>query len=101
MDLRSIRLRTKSVERGGSTMPVIRRMRSRGLVVAATTMLGCLIAAPVSATYPGSTEGWIASGITVDGNADIYAALPSGNGLHRLTDDPGFDACPAYSADGK
>ena len=36
-----------------------------------------------------------------DGNNDIYAALPNGQNLRRLTTDPGFDACPAYSADGK
>jgi Tol biopolymer transport system component len=27
--------------------------------------------------------------------------MPDGQALHQLTDDPAFDACPAYSADGK
>jgi len=27
--------------------------------------------------------------------------LPNGEAVHRLTDDLPFDACPAYSADGK
>jgi Tol biopolymer transport system component len=53
------------------------------------------------ATYPGNTNGRLAFGITVDGNTDVYSVLPSGHALRRLTDDPGFDACPAYSADGE
>lgn len=53
------------------------------------------------ATYPGSNDGRIAFGSDVAGNTDIYSVLPSGRALHRLTDDPLFDACPAYSADGK
>jgi Tol biopolymer transport system component len=36
-----------------------------------------------------------------DGNVDIFTALPNGKGLRRLTTDASFDACPAYSADGK
>lgn len=65
--------------------------------------LGLLAALPMtaSATYPGSVDGRIATGITVDGNADIYTFLPNGQALHRLTTDPLFDACPAWSADGK
>jgi Tol biopolymer transport system component len=35
------------------------------------------------------------------GNVDVYTALPNGNDLRRLTDDPSFDACVAYSPDGK
>ncbi len=46
------------------------------------------------------TNGRLAFGTTVDGNTDVYSVLPNGEALHRLTDDPGFDACPAYSADG-
>lgn len=52
------------------------------------------------ASYPGETNGRLAFGTTVDGNTDVYSVLPNGEALHRLTDDPGFDACPAYSADG-
>jgi Tol biopolymer transport system component len=65
--------------------------------------LVALIAAATSAhaTYPGNNNGRLAFGITVDGNTDVYSVLPNGEALHRLTDDPGFDACPAYSADGK
>lgn len=64
-----------------------------------------LIAAATSAhaTYPGNNNGRLAFGITVDGNAnpDVYAVLPNGRALRQLTDDPGFDACAAYSADGE
>jgi Tol biopolymer transport system component len=56
---------------------------------------------PAHATYPGATNGRLAFGITVDGNTDVYSVLPNGEALHRLTDDPAFDACPAYSADGR
>jgi Tol biopolymer transport system component len=53
------------------------------------------------ATYPGNTNGRLAFAITADGNTDVYSVLPNGQALRRLTDHPGFDACPAYSADGK
>ncbi len=36
-----------------------------------------------------------------NGNVDIYTALPNGTELTQLTTDPGFDACPAWSPDGK
>ena len=56
---------------------------------------------PAAATYPGDV-GRLAFAMTgPDGNNDIYTALPNGKNLRRLTTDPGFDACPAYSADGK
>jgi TolB protein len=54
------------------------------------------------ATYPGATNGRLAFGVISDGgNSDIYSVRPNGGALRRLTDDPGFDACPAYSADGR
>ena len=54
------------------------------------------------ATYPGN-NGRLAFGMIVPGSAqpDVYSVLPNGNGLKQLTDDPAFDACPAYSADGR
>jgi Tol biopolymer transport system component len=53
------------------------------------------------ATYGGATNGRIAFGMIVGGNVDVYTALPNGQDLRRLTTDPGFDACAAYSADGQ
>src|SRR6266511_1147357 len=60
-------------------------------------------AGPARATYPGATNGRLAFGIAVDGvaNPDVYSVLPNGHALRRLTDDPGFDGCAAYSADGE
>jgi Tol biopolymer transport system component len=79
-------------------------MRGRPTFVAfaATLALATLVGAATTAhaTYPGNTNGRLAFGITVDGNTDVYSVRPNGNALRRLTDDPGFDACPAYSADG-
>jgi Tol biopolymer transport system component len=53
------------------------------------------------ATYPGATNGRLAFGIRVNGNVDVYSVRPGGQDLRRLTTDPGFDACAAYSADGQ
>jgi TolB protein len=52
------------------------------------------------ATYRGETNGRLAFGININGNTDVYAVQPNGQDLQRLTTDPGFDACAAYSADG-
>jgi len=71
--------------------------------VAAVSVLAALAALNGSAraTYPGATNGRLAFGININGNTDVYTALPDGQGLRRLTTDPGFDACAAYSADGR
>jgi TolB protein len=74
-------------------------------VVAALAALVALAGAsqPARATYPGSNAGRIAFGVNQGDNAnfDIYSVLPHGEALHQLTDSTAFDACPAYSADGK
>lgn len=71
--------------------------------VAAVCALATLAALSGSAraTYAGATNGRIAFGMNVNGNTDVYTALPGGQDLRRLTTDPGFDACAAYSADGQ
>ena len=56
---------------------------------------------PARATYPGSVQGRLGIASNINGNFDIYTVLPSGEALMRLTTDPLFDACPAWSADGK
>ena len=66
-----------------------------GLVVMAA------VVGSARATYPGATNGRLAFGIRVNGNTDVYSVRPDGQGLRRLTTDPGFDACAAYSADGR
>lgn len=71
--------------------------------VAAACALVALAALTGSAraTYPGATNGRIAFGININGNTDVYTARPDGQDLRRLTTDTGFDACAAYSADGR
>jgi Tol biopolymer transport system component len=83
-------------------MMKLARLLVTRLMTAGTVALLALIATASSAyaTYPGKVNGRLAFAITLDGNTDIYSVLPNGEALHRLTDDPGFDACPAYSADG-
>jgi Tol biopolymer transport system component len=71
------------------------------ILAAAITIAGVLQAGTASATYPGSTNGRIAYGLNVNGNVDIYSALPDGKAVQRLTNDPSFESCPAYSPDGK
>src|SRR5215471_1500736 len=75
----------------------------RALVIAAVAVAGVLAALSGSAraTYGGATNGRIAFGMNVNGNTDVYSARPDGQDLRRLTTDPGFDACAAYSADGQ
>ena len=67
------------------------------------TVMAALVVASESAraTYPGATNGRVAFGLSVNGNVDVYSMLPNGNDLRRLTDDPSFESCSAYSPDGK
>src|SRR5207248_6357102 len=53
------------------------------------------------ATYPGTNNGRIAFAMRINGNVDVYSALPNGNDLQRLTSASSFDACAAYSPSGK
>ena len=71
--------------------------------LAAVLALAALAAVEGSAraTYSGATNGRIAFGVNLNGNTDVYTARPDGQDLRRLTTDPGFDACAAYSADGR
>jgi Tol biopolymer transport system component len=74
------------------------------ITTAGALAFAALIAAagPARATYPGA-NGRIAFGVTAPGAAqpDVYSLLPGGEAVHQLTDDPAFDACAAYSADGR
>lgn len=83
----------------------MQRINAKLAVVGAIAALAVLAGATQSAhaTYPGSNNGRIAFGVNSGDNVnfDIYSVLPNGEGIHQLTDAPAFDACPAYSADGK
>ena len=69
--------------------------------VLATMRLSALLASPALATYPGDVGRLAFAMNGPDGNVDIYTTVPNGSSLKRLTTDPGFDACTAYSADGQ
>ena len=73
------------------------------MLAAAAVALVALAAAsgPARATYPGATNGRLAFGININGNTDVYTVRPGGQDLRRLTTDPGFDACAAFSPDGR
>jgi TolB protein len=80
----------------------MKRALAVAALAAATTLAAfAAFSAPAGATSGGATNGRIAFGMNVGGNTDVYSVLPNGRDLRRLTDDPGFDACAAYSADGQ
>ena len=77
------------------------RKRYVGALVVAVALVG-LALTPVSASYPGTTNGRIAMGVrALDGSFNIYAMQPNGAGLTALTSGAGRHLCPDYSADGK
>jgi Tol biopolymer transport system component len=95
------------IGRGGPGLPSSKQgeenMQVKPLLIALSVLTlgaGVLVGA-ASATYPGTNNGRLAFAMNVNGNVDIYSALPNGNDLRRLTNDPGFDACAAYSPSGK
>ena len=53
------------------------------------------------ATYRGGLGDIAFGAVGPDGNVDIYAIAPSGDAAKRLTEAKSFDACPAYSPDGR
>jgi TolB protein len=79
---------------------VDRKHRLLLTIGAAVTLAGALVG-PAAATYPGDVGRLAFAMVGAGGNFDIYASLPNGQNLRRLTTDSGFDACPAYSANGK
>lgn len=77
-------------------MRILRTIVAASLAVLLTATTGTA----AHATYPGD-NGDIAFSATLNGNDDIYAANPDGSDVRRLTDDPAFDACPAYDRRGE
>ena len=84
-------------------MRIAHRLRLvSALGIVASCGLVSLTSMSAEAAYPG-TNGRLAFGLYVEegGQADIYSVLPNGQGLRRLTDDPGQDLCASYSPDGR
>jgi Tol biopolymer transport system component len=77
-----------------------------GLFVVGACAIVALVgsAGPARATYPGSNDGRLAFGDDLEPTGavpQIYSILPNGNDFRQLTDSPGQNICPSYSADGK
>jgi len=81
------------------------RTRSSTTVLSIAALIIGLVAVmarQAGATYPGTFNGRLAFGLNPNtGNTDVYSVLPDGHSFRRLTDAPSFDACTAYSPDGK
>jgi Tol biopolymer transport system component len=70
-------------------------------IAAIAAAVACGIAVgPAHATYPGDV-GRLAFAINVGGNIDIYSVLRNGHDLRPLTSASSFDACAAYSPNGR
>src|SRR5580765_4288347 len=87
-----------STTRGGNQMN--RTVVTTALAAALALVAMAAVVGSARATYRGETNGRLAFGININGNTDVYSVQPNGQDLQRLTTDPGFDACAAYSADG-
>jgi Tol biopolymer transport system component len=90
--------------RSGVVARARRTRRSFVAVLSVMTALAGLVAAsqPAQATYPGTNDGRLAFGfLGADGNVNIVSVLPNGHDFRQLTHAPGFNACAAYSPDGK
>ena len=81
----------------------MRKLTVRLALACLTVLVGVVGVAGVAwATYPGSNNGEIGfARRDASGNAQIFTALPNGAGLHQLTTGSGFNACAAFSPDGK
>src|SRR5262249_21969512 len=88
----------RTQERGAMRKRFVVMSLAAGAWLAASLIAG---ADPALATYPG-INGRLAFGLdTGNGNVDVYSVTPNGNDLRRLTAGPSFDACAAYSPDGR
>jgi len=80
----------------------MRPMRPILLSIGLGVAVAGLALGPVSASYPGATNGRIAIAVrAAAGTANIFTMLPDGTGMRQLTTGTGYHLCPAYSADGR
>ena len=70
------------------------------LLILSCVAILLVTAAPAQATFPGD-NGRIAFSSNRDGNYEIYTMNADGTGVARLTNDPGEDRTPSWSADGR
>jgi TolB protein len=82
-------------------MYAARHCRRLGLAAAALAAALAASGGVARATYPASNGKLAFSIIAADGNTDVWSVRPDGHGARQLTSDPAFDACPAYSPDGR
>ena len=77
-------------------------LRMSLVVAAVVAAASCaVVARSAQATYPGNV-GRLAFGMSVNGGSpNIFSVLPNGRDLRQLTIGNGFNACPAYSPNGR
>jgi hypothetical protein len=94
--------RVRGVQIARRRRAVSKRIILASAVTAAlVAMAAGALVSPARATYPGDV-GRLAFGMRdSSNNPQIYTARPNGAGLHQLTTGDGFNACAAYSPDGK
>jgi Tol biopolymer transport system component len=86
---------------GGIAVAIMHAVRSRPATALAILSTGILLVLTGAATaaYPGQ-NGKIAFSSARDGNSEIYSMNPDASGQTRLTNDPGIDIDPAWTAGG-
>jgi TolB protein len=79
----------------------MRSFRHAWVALAAAVSVAVVVPVAALATHSGKV-GRIAFGvIAADRNTDIYSVMPDGSGQRRLTTAKSFDACAAYSPNGR
>jgi Tol biopolymer transport system component len=70
------------------------------VILIASVLVAIVAAKPAGAAFPGK-NGKMTFVSTRDGNEEIYVMDPNGTDQTRLTNNPAFDALPAFSPDGE
>jgi Tol biopolymer transport system component len=71
------------------------------IIIAVILLTGIMFSLVPASAAPRIEMGKIAFSSTRDGNSEIYVMNPDGTDVTRLTHNPGYDALPAWSPDGK